>query len=1123
MTGAAKTLCAAVLAGCAVLPAAAEKVRVAYCVSAGFCEERAGGRVDGFNPEWIGRIADATGWEIERVDLDFPEAYEMLKAGKVDILPSVPYTEASEKEVLFSHIHSGILRNYLFAPKGRGFDPAASGGWSGISVGIVKGSNLAEVIPLTPRLRGFNPVFRVYQSQAEAVEAMMSGRCRAIACAPSRDILEKCVSLLELPGTPLYFCVAPSRPDLRDELDRAVTAVYGEYPMLDHQLMTRHFPPVGGNMVPLTAEETEWVKRRNAAGRTVAVDISPERAPLKHIGDDGEISGFLGRLLREVSRSTGLKFSCLAPAGPAEARKRFASGDAELWANFDADLVGLKSQGTVIPTTEIPQVAVSRSGHPLKPLNEAVVAADRGNTDRIEAYGRLGMMDRVVLCDDDDACVKAVMKGDADVFVCSFSTAAECVRRLKCEGMVTIRPDDASFYIPTFNVAISPAADPMLAQIVGKALRSFSRDELTSMLYTSGAEASEPAITVRQVWTIVSVSAILVLGFMTFWSRRASGKVRRALADTAAALDAAAKANGELRVLNEHGGQIRGVLKMLAEDYDNKSKILQAVRAASELLGAEHATVVRRRSDGSFERMLCWQRDESAAVPAVRPDVPGTIADMLEGTQRFVWPVAGSPENPHLRRLLDDFGCKAIFVTRLQVKGQNWGFASFMGAEMRMDDTGLLDEIGRILEIAARRQLLDAEVDDRRHELETALSSAECAARAKTVFLSAMSHDIRTPLNAITGFADLIGRPGISQDELKEYSEGISRSSNELLALLTDVLDLARLDTTDENQREGVCDFRKLFGEMTAVFRVAAGAKKLSLSSTIADGFPLLRLSEQRMRQILRTLIGNAVRHTGSGKVSFSATAVGDSVGTVTLTVTVSDTGSGMPADALKRIFDPFAGRDPVSGRRTYADSGLGLPIVKRIVESAGGEISVDSREGVGTVFMAEFPKVEVVNAKGGEPAHDASASATRPESGSQPSSEEEGDLELPSDLRVLVVDDVPLNLRILSLYIHKLGVFFIQSASSGAKALEAMRRERPDIVFTDLWMPGMSGAELAAEIRGDPELSEIPIVAVTADSDSQKTFDTAVFNRVITKPVTSAKVREIFASLYPPGGGGED
>ena len=84
------------------------------------------------------------------------------------------------------------------------------------------------------------------------------------------------------------------------------------------------------------------------------------------------------------------------------------------------------------------------------------------------------------------------------------------------------------------------------------------------------------------------------------------------------------------------------------------------------------------------------------------------------------------------------------------------------------------------------------------------------------------------------------------------------------------------------------------------------------------------------------------------------------------------------------------------------------------------------------------------------------------------------------------------------------------------------MRREHPDIVFTDLWMPGMSGAELAAEIRGDPELSEIPIVAVTADSDSQKTFDTAVFNRVITKPVTSAKVREIFASLYPPGGGGE-
>lgn len=1120
MTISAKSLCAAVLAGCAVLPAAAEKVRVAYCFSAGFCEERAGGRVDGFNPEWISRIADATGWEIERVDLDFPEAYEMLKAGKVDILPSVPYTEASGKEVLFSHVHSGILKNYLFAPRGMVFDSAASGGWTDMSVGIVRGSSLAEVIPLTKRLRGFNPVFRVYQSQAEAVEAMMSGKCRAVACEPSRDILEKCVSLLELPGTPLYFCVAPSRPDLRDELDRTVTAVYGEYPMLDHQLMTRYFPPVGVSAVPITPAETEWIARRK--DKPVRVEISPERPPLKYLDDKGKAAGFIGRLLREVSKITKLEFECLPPADAREARERFRSGQAEVWASFEAELLGLDDYGTVVPTAIVPQVFVVRAGEPVKPKGEAVIAVSRANTDRVEAYGRLGLMNRVVMCDSGVDCVKAVLAGKADAYVCASSTAMECVRKLGCDDSVWIRPDDAPLYTSTFNLHVSPAADPELASLIGKAVRSISADELSAMLYSSGAEVSEPAMSLVQIWTTLSAVAILVLALMAFWSTRASKRVKAALAASDAALRNADRANAELRSLNEFGAQLRGVLKMLSEDYDNKSKILNTVRAAAGILDADRATVVRYRSDGSFERMLCWQRDETQVFPPIRPGISSRIAAILETAPKFTWPRPGAADEPLLRKILDDFSCSSISVTRLLVKGQVWGYASFMRSKSGESGADVLDEVERLLEIAARRQLLDGEVEDNRRELEKALSSAECAARAKTAFLSAMSHDIRTPLSAIIGFAELLGRPGLKPEEQREYRDGVYRSSQELLGVINDVLDLSKLDTAKENQREGVCDFRKLFGEMAAVFRVTAGAKKIRLSPKIADDFPLLRLSEQRMRQVLRNLIGNAVKHTDSGTVGFSATAVSDSIGTISLSLSVTDTGKGIPEEALSRVFDPFAGDGSGAGRIAYTNSGLGLPIVKRIVEAAGGEISVDSKEGVGTVFTLEFSNVELVKARpaaasANSPGEAPGAAPVEAERGSDSVPVEDCKLELPADLRVLVVDDVPVNLRILSLYIHKLGVYFIQTAQSGQKALESMRKERPDVVFTDLWMPGMSGAELAAEMRGNAELAGIPIVAVTADDDSSKTFDTAVFNRVITKPVTSAKVMEIFASLYPP------
>ena len=1121
MNGAGRHLLAASLAALAAfqapaaLRASADRVKVGYFFMPGLCEKRAGGRVEGFAPAWVEKVADAAGWDVERIDCaSLEDGLAKLKSGELDVMPAVPYTEARGREIIYSHIHCGMLKNYLFVLKESKFDSGDPAGWTGISVGVIKGSNLAQTLPRTRQIKEFQPVLREYASHAEAVSAVLAGKCQAVATCPNRELLSKFKSLMELPGSPLFFCVSPYRPDLADEVDRAMTAVYDGYPKFDHILMSQCFPPVGMGAIPISAAETEWVNKRRRDHRPVVVELSPERPPLKFLDDGGNASGFLGRLLREVSRMTKLEFTCLPPAGFGEARSRFKSGKAEIWATFDAELVGLDDYGTVIPTISVPQVVISRAGEQIKPISEVTIAVDRFNTDRVEAYSRLGIMERVVMCDTDELCVKAVLSGDADAFVCSSSTAAECVRKLGCEDNVRIRPDDSPFYTPTFNLHVSPAADRELVSLMGKAVRSLSRDELSAMLYSSGAEASEPAVSIGQIWAILSIVVILVLAHMAFVSYRSSKRERAALKVSDEALSKAAKANAELRSLNEFGVQLRGILKMLAEDYDNKTKILNTVRAAAGILNADHATVVRYRSDASFERVLCWQGDETQPFPPVRPGAPSRIVAILKDEPKFVWPRPGAPDEPLLRKVLDDFNCSSISVTRLMVKGEVWGYASFMCANSGSSGADVLDEVGRLLEIAARRQLLDGEVEENRRELEKALSSAECAARAKTAFLNAMSHDIRTPLNAIIGFADLIGRPGLKPEEIREYSEGMSRSSNELLTLVNDVLDLSKLDTAAENQREGVCDFRKLFGEMSAVFRVVAGAKKIKLVPKIADTFPLLKLSEQRMRQVLRNLIGSAVKHTDSGSVSFSATVVSDSVGTVSLALVISDTGEGIPAAELPRVFNPFAGDDQAApARRSYASSGLGLPIVKRIVEAAGGEISLDSREGVGTVFTLEFANVELVNARE-RPV--ATAGAAKTESGSEPLPSKDAKLELPSDLRVLVVDDVPLNLRILSLYIHKLGVYFIQTAQSGQKALEIMRKERPDIVFTDLWMPGMSGAELAAEIRGNEELAAIPIVAVTADSDSDKTFDTAVFNRVITKPVTSAKVMEIFASLYP-------
>ena len=1112
---------AVLVAACAAFAGRAEKLRVGCFFEPGFCEERAGGRLEGINVEWVERLAAAGGWEVERVDCAFRDGLAMLERGEIDVLPGIYRSAEREERLLFSHVPCGFAKRYLFVPSTSGLMPDSPASWHGLSVGVVEAFSQTALVASSARLKGVEPVFREYPTMSEAVEAMKSGKCQAVVATASHRLLDECRPLLELPGIPFYFCTGRDRAELIKRIDDALMLVYDEYPNIDRQLVTRNFPPVGISTVPLTPEELGWIRNRQRSGSPVHVELTPLRAPIKHVGQDGEAAGFVGRLLREITRRTGLEFKVLPPVDDASAQQRFNDGVSELWACFDADLVGVKDAGGAIPTIAVPQVVVRRAGVPERPLDEAMIAVDRGNTDRVAAYNRLGLMDRVVLCVDDEACVRSVIQGRADVFICSFSTAAECLRCMGCEDVVTVRPFDSPRYVPTYDLLVSAEREPILRAIITKTVRSFSQEEFIAMLYSSAASAARPFLSAAQIWAILSGAAILVLALLVFWSVRSSRRVTAALESSRAALAESARTNEELRRVNDLGGRLRQALTRLSGDEDNETKIAHTIREVAMILDADRATVVRYREDGTFERMLCWQRDEAKTLPQVHPSVPRRIADILKEQRSFSWPKPDVKADAVLDRLLKDFDCRSMSVTRLRVHGKIWGYASFLSPSTEAvvrDNSDLLMEVARLVEIAARRQELVAEISENRRNLERALAQAECAARAKTAFLSTMSQEIRTPLNAVIGFAEFLGRPGLSAEETREYTTGITSSSNALLALINDVLDLSKLDTDKEPMRERPCDLRKIFGEMFSIFRLRTGEKGVHLVPKIASDFPRVMLTEQRMRQIMLNLVGNAVRFTERGAVEFSAVAVPDGVGTVSITLKVADTGAGISEELLPHVFEPF-GTDGNGRAHVYAGTGLGLPIVKRLVEAGGGTIIVDSREGVGTVFKLEFRGVKVAD-RGSAPGATAAASVMVPavESGNAYGGDDATPLALPPDLRVLVVDDVPLNLRILSLYIHKLGVYFIQAASSGQKAMEIMRQERPNVVFTDLWMPGMTGAELAAEIRGNPDLASIPIVAVTADSDSDKSFDTAVFNRVITKPVTSAKVREIFLSLYPSG-----
>lgn len=274
------------------------------------------------------------------------------------------------------------------------------------------------------------------------------------------------------------------------------------------------------------------------------------------------------------------------------------------------------------------------------------------------------------------------------------------------------------------------------------------------------------------------------------------------------------------------------------------------------------------------------------------------------------------------------------------------------------------------------------------------------------------------------------------------------------------------------------------------------------------------------MRQILLNLVGNAVKFTDHGRVALVASwASGDAetpCSSGTLVIKVMDTGVGIPASRLRQIFDPFSENGGVRGGKVYQGTGLGLPICKRLVESVGGRVEVASEVGRGSLFTVTIPDVEIVT----------EGAPVETSGGTAPATVAETPLKA---LRIILVDDVPVNLLVIRRHIEKAGVpkANITSFNSADEALAALKA-RPlaeqvnTVVFTDMWMPKMTGEDLARELRqlattlarADGSVVHLPVIAVTADIGCADTFDLSLFDGVLTKPITGDKIREALHRL---------
>ena len=390
-------------------------------------------------------------------------------------------------------------------------------------------------------------------------------------------------------------------------------------------------------------------------------------------------------------------------------------------------------------------------------------------------------------------------------------------------------------------------------------------------------------------------------------------------------------------------------------------------------------------------------------------------------------------------------------------------------------------------------------------ELKAALDRARAAEKARSMFFSIVSHDIRTPLNAILGFSELLQNGVKTPDERDEALESIRSSGTTLLQLVNDVLDLAKMDAGKLTLRPVPVHLAQLTDEVFATFRLTASGKGIELVNRTTCT-PVLMLDDHRFRQILFNLIGNAVKFTAKGSVTVSATYSGTVSATYSgtlLELAVSDTGCGIPKDMLEHILDPFVQvQDPSHSADRAGGTGLGLPICKSLIEAMGGELIVESEPGRGSTFRARIPGIATCGGK--------KAAGTGPQTAEAPE-------KLPG--HVLVVDDSPVNRAVLTAFLKRAGITAIEQATDGNEALAkldaAAQADQPyDFVLSDLWMPNLNGLEFIDKLRADPRFGGLPVFAVTADTESHQDARAQLFTGVLLKPLTYDKLLGTFAAL---------
>lgn len=469
-------------------------------------------------------------------------------------------------------------------------------------------------------------------------------------------------------------------------------------------------------------------------------------------------------------------------------------------------------------------------------------------------------------------------------------------------------------------------------------------------------------------------------------------------------------------------------------------------------------------------------------------------------SERFTGATGALPDTFIGRAALETLQPMAAGETRAQQVADLAARKSFRGwiyrgllpdgreAYWRISGTPVFDAAGEFLGYRGTGTNITEEVINQTI-LAKAKEQAEAANNAKNEFLANMSHELRTPLNSILGFAQLLAlnaKEPLTVRQTRQVSQ-IERSGSHLLALIEDVLDFSKIETGNVKLSLERVHLPPLIEQVRAGLQILADEAQIVFSIHCPNDLPAIRADRVRLTQVLMNLGSNAIKYNTSGG---TVTLAADAFGLDRVRLSVIDTGPGIAIDRQAELFQPFnrlgAETGPIQG------SGIGLSIVKKLVDLMSGTITVRSMPGQGTTFAIELPAI-----LGGEPR----GWKDRGEAASQRDAVQAG------NHLMLYVEDNPSNIRLMEELVESVGNIRLLTAADPRTGLDLARANRPDVIVLDINLPGMSGFDVLRAIRATPSLSHVPVMALSAAAMPRQIEDglSAGFTHYLTKPIDVA------------------